>query len=189
MIELLDQWDQQLFILINGLHHPVLDSGMLIITSRYYPIPLYLLLIIAIIWKYKIKGLWVVVALVAAVLLANHLTSEIMKPMIGRLRPCRNPDLDAHIHLIVVCKSVYGMASSHASNSMALITALWLLMRRHNQYIPYLFIWVILVNYSRIYIGVHYPGDVMVGTLVGALASILVVGLYKRLDQRYAIGI
>ena len=189
MLELLDQWDQQLFLLINGLHHPWIDPIMLAITSRYHPIPIYILAIGFMLWKYKWKGLWLLITVISTILIANHITAEMMKPFFERFRPCRNLNIKEQIHLLIKCKGTYGMASSHASSSVAMITTLWLLFKNRVNWIRYLYIWVLLVIYSRIYVGVHYPGDVIIGSLVGLAVSFGLVFLYRRLDQKYAISI
>lgn len=189
MIEILDRLDTDLFNTLNGLHNSFFDAIMVVLTNGLYPIPIYILLIVLIIWKYGKNGIWATLAIGLAVLLANHITSEIMKPFFERLRPCYNPDLDSTIHLLVPCGGKWSFASSHASSTFSLATALWLLFRKKISWVWIAFVWSSLVSYSRIYVGKHYPGDVLVGAAVGFISGWLIYQLYLWLDRKYTIAI
>jgi len=151
MIDFLNELDQSLFLFLNGDYSNFIDQVMLILTSRYYPIPIYILLIVLVIWKYRLKGLWLIITIVMTVLIANHLTSEMMKPFFGRLRPCHDESIQDQVHLLIKCKGLYGFASSHASSTISLVTILWLLFRKNYSWVGWLFIWAILVSYSRVH--------------------------------------
>jgi undecaprenyl-diphosphatase len=96
-----------------------------------------------------------------------------MKPGFERLRPCQNPNLKEWIHLVGGCGGMYGFASSHAANSFALACCLIKIYSSKRWLFWSILIWAIIVSYSRIYVGVHYPGDVITGALIGIFISLL----------------
>ncbi len=96
-----------------------------------------------------------------------------MKPAFERLRPCHNPRLTDWIHVLGGCGGKYGFASSHASNTFALATGLALVFRKVRWAGTGIFVWAIIVSYSRIYVGAHYPGDLLAGAFVGIFISLL----------------
>ena len=189
MIEYLDHIDTQLFLALNGVRNSFFDTVMVGLTNRYFPTPIYLMLIGIIIWKYRWNGFWALLAIVISVLIANHITAEIMKPLFERLRPCYNPAIADRIHLLVPCEGKWSFASSHASSTFGLASALWFLFRKKISWVWVTFIWSSLVSYSRIYVGKHYPADVIVGALVGFLSAWLVYYFYLKLDRKYSIAI
>ncbi len=189
MIEFLERLDIDLFVTLNGFHGSFLDGIMLALSNRYYPVPFYALLVGLIVWKYGKNGIWVVLALGLSVLVANHITSEIMKPFFQRLRPCYNPDLVDQIRLLVPCAGKWSFASSHASTTFGLATGVWLFFRSKVNWAWIGFVWSGLVSYSRIYVGKHYPADVVVGAAVGILTAWLIYQGFLWLDRRYSLSI
>lgn len=178
--------DQELFLWLNGLHTPWLDSVMYCITYKYTWIPLYILLIATTIraegWK---KGGYIVIAVVLAVAAADKVTSGFMKPYFLRLRPCHDPSIQVVMHHVTDCGGMYGFASSHASTSFALAIAWFSLLRRKVPQMAFLFLWAVVYAYSRVYVGVHYPLDILVGALVGLLVGYSFVQLYYIFLKRY----
>lgn len=168
---------------------------MIIATHRFTWIPLYILIIVYIFIEkkseafnfknglnpIKVKFLRLVY-IIASVGLADRFTSGFMKPYFERLRPCHDPTVSNVLHLVGNCGGQYGFASSHASNSFALALCFYLLYRKTNKYSWVLFIWAAIVSYSRVYIGVHYPTDILMGAIVGMLISIggFMLFSYKR---------
>lgn len=167
--------DKNIFIFLNGFHLPFLDSIMLGITHRLTWIPLYVYLIYILYVNKTKKPFWLsFFTLVFAAGLSDFLTSGLMKPYFMRLRPCHEPELLSIIHQIGACGGKYGFASSHAANTFALSFSFFFLNRNTNPKMSYMLIfWAIIVSYSRIYIGVHYPLDIAVGAMVGIFTSIL----------------
>jgi undecaprenyl-diphosphatase len=178
--------DQELFLWLNGLHTPWLDTVMYWITYKYTWIPLYILLIALTIraegWK---KGGFIVIAVVLAVAVADKVTSGFMKPYFLRLRPCHDPSIQIVMHHVTDCGGMYGFASSHASTSFALAVAWFSLLRRQVPQMVFLFLWAAVYAYSRVYVGVHYPLDILAGTLVGLLVGYSFVQLYYIFLKRY----
>ncbi len=145
-------------------------------------IPLYVLLVGLIVWKYRN---WKTVLLIllgfgVAVGLADFTTSGIIKPLVSRLRPTHEPALEGMVHLVNgYTGGLYGFCSSHAANTMA-CGLLFSLLYKNKYATTGLMIWVALNCYSRMYLGVHYPGDILCGLLIGALLAALVYVVLAR---------
>jgi undecaprenyl-diphosphatase len=110
----------------------------------------------------------------------------LFKDTVQRLRPCHAPDLQGLVHLVNGhCGGLYGFVSSHAANHFAIATFMTgMLQRRPRWAAAVLYIWAALIGYSRIYLGAHYPGDVIVGAMYGALIGGLAYGLFRSIHQR-----
>jgi undecaprenyl-diphosphatase len=178
--ELLLTADQKLFLFLNGLHSRWTDGLMYWITFKFTWIPMYVFLIYQIYKNYARKSLFVILPIVGAVALADQITSGLMKPFFARLRPCHDPSIGNLVHLVGGCGGQFGFASSHASTSFALATSCFLISRSTVPKTWLLFVWALVYSYSRIYVGVHYPGDIAVGALVGLLSGSLFAGVYKK---------
>ena len=179
MIEVVQEADQQLFLWLNSQHLPFLDSVMYWITNKYTWFPLYGLLAVGIFLRYRWEGLRMILLIGLIIVACDQLTSGLMKPLFERLRPCHNPDLANQVHLVKGCGGKYGFASSHAANTFGLATGSWLLLRTWSQGFILGFVWAAIVSYSRIYVGVHYPLDIVVGGIIGMLVAILLFRLYQ----------
>jgi len=179
MLEFLIEFDQQLFLWLNGFHADWLDPIMLIITNRNPWIPLYALILFFVIKQLRWQSWSMLLAFAVLITLADQAASGFFKPFFERLRPCHEPSIQAMVHMVKGCGGKFGFASSHASNTIALATFLWLIYR--NVYAKMMIVWAIVVSYSRIYVGVHYPGDIIMGAILGILAAIITYNLYKRI--------
>jgi undecaprenyl-diphosphatase len=194
MLHEIQQLDTQIFLSLNGVHAPWADTLMYWVTERNTWIPMYALLIIWLVWQYKQQAAGMISALILTIIIADQTASGLLKPWVERLRPCHVAYLQDKIHLVVEsCGGTYGFASSHAANSFGLATALWLLcgtavptVRRPNKYILWFFPWAALVSYSRVYVGVHYPLDVVAGALIGVGAGFVAVKTVRFILLRFA---
>ncbi len=167
MVDTLQHLDTQLFLFLNGLHSPFWDSIMAFVSGKIQWIPFYLLLIFFIARKHGWKTLWWLLAITIVVVATDRISSGFFKHAFQRLRPCHNPDLQGIMHLVGKCGGQFGFISSHAANTFGVAVFLSFLFENRWATIGLLF-WATFVSYSRIYLGVHYPGDVLCGAIVGA---------------------
>ncbi len=172
MLEKVSDWDESLFLWLNQYHSEFLDPIMFTLTQTYFWIPFYIFLIF-LVWKaYGKQGWWVILGVLFSILLADQITSSVMKPFFERLRPCHEEFLNGMIHNYGKCGGMYGFASSHAANSFAIATALYFGLSFKFPSVKWLFLWAVFFSYTRIYLGVHYPGDVIVGGFIGIISGL-----------------
>lgn len=174
----LSDFDQQLFLALNGLNSPVSDFLFSWITYKYTWGPLYLLVFYLVYRAYGKQGVVMVVLSLVALVLADYVASGIMKPYFARFRPCHDPVIGSLVHNVVGCGGQFGFTSSHASTSFALATALYLFTNERLPWMKWMFAWAAVYAYSRVAVGVHYPGDILFGALVGILSALLIVRIY-----------
>ncbi|OFX85725.1 MAG: hypothetical protein A2W99_05885 [Bacteroidetes bacterium GWF2_33_16] len=184
MIDFLIYWDTQLFIFLNGIHSPFWDDAMWWITKTTLWIPLYLILAAFIIYKQRKQSYVTLLFIALLVLLSDQVSVHFFKDIFQRLRPCHTPELQDIVHLVKnKCGGKYGFVSSHAANTFAIASFLTFLFK----YMPFtifIFLWAVIVSYSRIYLGVHYPLDVICGALLGFLIGFVVFKAYKLANKR-----
>ena len=185
MFKKLESLDQRLFLYLNGDYADWLDTLMYWVTIKYTWFPFYLLLIIWLSWRYKWQGVIMLVTMVAALGLADFVTSGLMKPFFERPRPCHEQALKGLVYIAKGCGGRYGFASSHASTTFALAGSMWWLLKYWSRWWGLAFGWASLVAYSRVYVGVHYPADILVGAVVGILVGWLMVQLELWLSRRF----
>ena len=185
IVDTLIHYDQELLLVLNGLHAPWADTLMYWITFKFTWIPMYLALAIITIKAEGKKSIGIFIAVIVAVTLADQITSGIMKPYFHRFRPCHEPDLAGMVHEITGCGGRFGFASSHASTSFAVAGVWFVLLRDKVSYMWLLLVWAALYSYSRVYAGVHYPGDILVGALIGILVAWVCIRLYFIFLAKY----
>lgn len=177
--------DRELFLLLNGAHSPFWDSVMGFSSAKLTWIPFYLLLLYCVWRKLGVRNLlWFVLCIAITVTLADQLSVHLFKNTVQRLRPCHAEELAGLVRLPNGrCGGRYGFVSSHATNVFAVAVVSSLYLRMGWLQIT-MFLWALLVSYSRIYMGVHYPGDVICGGLFGALVGLFVYWLARRVNRR-----
>jgi undecaprenyl-diphosphatase len=180
--------DQELFLWLNGMHTPWLDTIMYWITYKYTWIPMYLVLMAISLRADRKKGFTEILTVLIAVIIADKITSGLMKPYFIRFRPCHDPGLQGLVHTVSGCGGLYGFASSHASTSFAVAITWFSFFRTRVPYIWLIFAWAALYSYSRVYVGVHYPADIFIGALIGILVGWLCVQLYYSFLKRYYLN-
>ncbi len=179
MLENLAQLDTAVFLFLNvSLANPVTDLIMPVITSDLLLRWLYGLALALILWKGDARLRWLVLFSVLVLLLTDQISSSYLKPFFGRPRPCH---VLTDIHLLVGCGGGRAMPSSHAANAFGQAVLFGYLYRPVR---VYLLLFATVVALSRVFVGVHYPGDIIVGALVGSGVALLAVFAYKKFISR-----
>ena len=190
MLERLIELDQQFFLALNHFRADCMDPVMLFLSAKKVWIPLYLLIIGVIAYKQRMRAIVYVLCLVLSVVMADQITSGLMKPGFKRYRPCNEPEMMGQVITPGKCGGEYGFASSHAANTFALATFIFFLFSKQIRYRSLLFFWAAAVSYSRIYLGVHYPLDIITGAVIGAgcgyLWYLISIKITKRLQSATA---
>ena len=182
------QWDRELLILINGFHTPWLDSVMMFMTHLFYWAPLYALLVYLLFRNFKHKAWLLLIGALLTILLTEAVTSEIMKPYFARLRPSHDPGLLGVIHLVDgYTGDLFGFSSGHAADTFGLALFFWFTLRPIYKWAALLFVWAGCVSYTRIYLGVHFPGDILAGLLLGLCCGVLGIASSHYLCMRFGV--
>jgi membrane-associated phospholipid phosphatase len=181
MAELL-QLDETLFYWINHLGKTdFLDWLLPYLRNKYTWIPLYVLLLIVSVWKWKWKGLLLILCLGATVGIGDFISHEGIKKTVQRPRPCRNAELAETRHLLINCGGGYSFTSNHATNHFAVAFFLIGTMGLAIRWIKWpLIIWAASIAYAQVYVGVHYPFDVLAGALLGSTLGWLSARLFRK---------
>lgn len=177
--------DRDVFLFLNSLNTPWLDSVMPWITRTESWIPLYLVLLYLVIREFRKDSWAILVGIALTIVIADQVTSNLMKPFFERLRPSHDPTLEGLVHIVNGYRGgLYGFASGHAANTFGVTTFLVSVLSRY-RWMSWLFLWAGLMTYSRIYLGVHYPGDILVGAIVGITGALLSLRLTRYLLERF----
>ena len=121
---------------------------------------------------------------IAILILFTDQTCNLFKHTFQRLRPCNDPEVNSIIRVVQVRKS-FSFFSGHAANTMAVATFLYFVLRRRIKFLGFIFLWPLIFAYSRIYLGLHYPGDILCGYLWGILMATIMLRVYVYLRDRY----
>ena len=181
-------YDHELFLFLNSLGNSSWDGLWLSITNKLYAAPLYAFLIYLIYKRFGTKGTLISILIVAAMIACTDQLANLFKYGIERPRPCRVTDWKGVMRFIAPRCGRYGYFSGHAANSMAAAIFAGLVLRsKYRNLIVILFLWSLLVGYSRIYLGVHYPGDVLTGWIIGSIIGWSFYKLHQYVTQKYNI--
>lgn len=174
------QFDTNLLLSINGIHNSYFDKFMYAFTQIFVWIPFYVTVIYALIKQRKKDALWLIAALIICVALSDQLSSGLIKNTVQRLRPTNDPSVQGLLHIVNNYRGgLYGFVSSHAANtvSFALLSSLFF---RKREYTIAVFVWAIMNCYTRLYLGVHYPFDILGGILAGIMVATICYLLLRK---------
>ncbi|MBL7965394.1 MAG: phosphatase PAP2 family protein [Prolixibacteraceae bacterium] len=183
-MEVIKQLDQSFFLFLNELHSNFWDKVMFLFSSREIWIPFYALIIYMIVKTYKKNSIYILILIGLSIAVSDQF-SGLIKNTVERLRPSNDPAISNLVHIVNEYRGgTFGFFSSHASNSFTIAVIASLLFKRRMFTIT-MFIWAILISYTRIYLGLHYPGDILTGWIWGALIGYGFYRLMIFLQQRY----
>lgn len=181
MIEAIKSIDTNIFLFLNGFYSAFFDNFMYAFSYKWTWIPFYISLLYIIIKNWKKESIYLILALIVCITLADQIASGVLKNWIARPRPSHAENLTGLVHIVNDYRGGrFGFVSSHAANSLALAVFCSFLFRQKT-YTWILLIWALLTGYSRIYLGVHYPLDILGGFLVGLLAALFCLWLLKKI--------
>lgn len=187
LLKWLDHIDKVLFVLIqHDSDHSFLDKVMPVLRDPFTWIPLYIFMLYYVIRKGKHKAWSLIVFSLFTVAITDSVTAQLLKPMFGRLRPCYDPELSSVIRGLVDCGGLYSMPSNHAANHFGLAAFWYFSIRRINGQSgqgmfmdearkpkwTWLWFWAAIICYAQVYVGKHYPFDVLVGAFTGFITGL-----------------
>lgn len=177
------KWDQALFQKINGdWTNPFFDAVMPFLRNSQVWAPLYLFLLVLVLHNFGTKGLWWALLFIATVALTDMTGTYVFKHNIERLRPCRDPQFAEHVRLILKqCAGGYGFISNHAANHFGMAAFFFVTLRHVIGKWAWLGpAWAASIAYAQVYVGVHYPLDVLAGALLGLAFGISTGHLFSK---------
>lgn len=184
MLEKLLSLDVELFVFLNGLGSETYDGLWLFITKQSNWIPLFLLLLYFIYTKLGAKQTLYLLLFVAVLITFTDQTTNLFKNGFQRLRPCNNPEINSFIRIVKHSNS-FSFFSGHAANSMAVATFIFFNFKDKVKFFGFLFLWPLIFAYSRIYLGLHYPVDILTGYLFGFTFGFVMFKAYKMAQKKY----
>ena len=189
MLDQLIQYDKELFLFLNNLGTPTWDGLWLLITNKLTFIPLYALLLFLIYKKFGLKTLLFSVLVIALMITFTDQITNLFKHGFKRFRPCRQEGVMEQMRYIAVRCGKYGFFSGHSSNSMAAAVFAGLLLKPYYKKLIFILLfWSAVVAYSRIYVGVHYPLDIVCGLTFGAFSGFMFYKILNYVIKRYVVS-
>ena len=187
MVQDFFDWDVQYFLYFNNLGSEKWDWFWLIVTEKTTWIPLYIIFLILMYIKLGWKKTLVAGICIALMITCADQFSNVLKNYFQRLRPCHNPDIQGMFRAIgCEGRGKYGFTSAHASNHIAVALFVGTVLYRYYKWLIYvLILWALMIGYSRIYVGVHFTGDVFFGTIIGIIAGLLFIRIYYWFIKKY----
>jgi membrane-associated phospholipid phosphatase len=182
ILQTLQEWDRALFNLINNeLNNSFFDALMPFLRNSFVWAPVYLFIIVFVLLNYKLKGGWWIIFFLLVVACADMVGTNVFKLNVQRARPCNTPDLFPHLRMLVRCPSGYGFISNHAANHFGMAAFIFITFRHIFKKWTWLaFLWAGAICYAQIYVGVHYPTDILGGAIVGVSFAVLFSYIFNK---------
>ncbi len=176
MLDKLLKIDNEWFTAINnGMANDWFDVLMPVLRNQYTWIPLYVFTAFWLLYKYKLQGFWFIAFTLVTFFLSDQISASLIKPFIERLRPCREPMLAEQVRLLVHCGSGFSFPSSHATNHFGFAIIVGVSLYNDIKWPMYSLLAIAtLVSFAQVYVGVHYPIDVLAGALLGSIIAAFV---------------
>ncbi len=179
--------DKQAMIFLNNLGSSTFDPFWILVSEKWFWIPLYVIFLYFLYKNFNKKSLFYILLFVALGITASDQIANIFKFGFERLRPCHDPSLEGLLRE-VKCGGKFGFYSAHSSNSFFVATYLTMLLGKKIKQLPYfLFVWAAIVAYSRVYLGMHFPGDIIIGAIMGILLALFFGILAKKVIRKSEI--
>jgi undecaprenyl-diphosphatase len=183
LIETLELWDRQLFEAINtGMANEFLDWLMPLFRNQFIWVPVYVFFAVFIVRNFPPKGIYILIFGLLTFMLSDQISASILKPLIHRLRPCNDGSFIDYVRLLVPCGSGWSFPSAHATNHFAFsVFIISILPLRLRWVLPFCLIWAAGVSFAQVYVGIHYPLDVIGGAIIGSMIGYLIAWICKVL--------
>lgn len=172
----LEQWDKWLFLQANSrFTNPFFDAVLPYFRDSVFWTPLYLFLLVFIAANFGQRGWWWSIGFVCTIAIADMIGTRVFKEGFERLRPCQDPDFYMYVRLLVKrCSGAFSFVSNHAANHFGMATFISLTFRPlFGRWVHLIYLWALFIAYAQVYVGVHYPLDVLAGAALGTLAGLL----------------
>jgi len=186
MLEKIAKLDTNILVYLNNLGNESWDPFWLLYTEKTTHLPLMLVLVFFLFKTLGAKRFFLSLFIISLMIVCTDQLTNLAKYGFERARPCRVPELENLIRYIAKRCSRFGFFSGHSSNSMAIAVFTGLILKNKYKYsFPALILWALSMGYSRIYVGVHYPGDLLVGFTIGALVAYSFFIVYTKITHKY----
>jgi undecaprenyl-diphosphatase len=179
----MDEWDKWLFVKLNSQWtNSFFDTILPFIRNSVFWAPLYIFVAVFIALNFGKKGLWWSLLFICTVALTDMIGARVFKEMIHRLRPCQDPEFMNYVRLLLKqCSGSYSFVSNHAANHFGLATFAFLTFRGYFKKWMYLaYVWAFFISYAHVYVGVHYPLDVLAGAILGIIIGSVTAWLFDK---------
>ncbi|MCZ4222206.1 phosphatase PAP2 family protein [Pedobacter rhodius] len=187
MMESIQQFDVELFLKIHrGLSNGFFDWLMPLLRNRFFWSPLYLFIIVFCIKQYKKQGYYLIGVVLFTFATGDLIASRLIKPLIERVRPCNDLSLSSYIIHRVPCGSGLSFPSAHATNHFAIaVFLICVFYSRWKTILPIGIFWAAIISFAQVYVGVHYPVDVITGAIIGTIIGFICSRIFKKLQPEF----
>jgi len=183
MLERLNEWDGKLFVFLNSLGVEQYDNFWIFVTNIKHWIPLYIFFFVLYFITFHWKKAFLSSTFLLLTFYVTFVFTNLIKNYSSRLRPNNNPDLSDIIRILQTPDN-YSFFSGHASVSFAVTTFFVLSLKSSYKWIYLFYLWPFIFVTSRIYVGVHYPSDIIVGTMIGIIFGFLGFKIFKKISRK-----